>query len=309
MAGEGIIESLNHTIENLITNWWEADPPLFTGSVPNIDFSFNDPRKEWVSKLDIPTINIYLYKLTENLGLRNNEWKRVIDQDNRIKREKPKPRINCSYIITAWTKADESTLPDIMTEHRILSEIMAILTSFPVIPREVLHQGLWSQDPDLPTAALLTDDVKSPGEFWNALQNRLAPFIHYVVTLSVDPKEIETDFNPAPMVTSIDMRTGITQNWQKTRSVGYYTIGGRVYSQSPSQGVPHVMVRIDELDMWINTDEQGYFIFRKIPQGKFTFNVLDLSKSPEILGSKIYNVPPKLDVSPIEDIDAYNIEI
>lgn len=223
---------------NLATN----DNPYLDGSQTEyydehkVQFSTAVPTKDWLQTLESPTINIYLYKVTENTALRNNEWVKEVDPETgKITRKKPNTRINCSYIITAWARDNTHTsasnfVSDVDVQHKILSEAMSILTSYDSIPEECWSDEMKEECKHRslpPTAALLSDDVKSPGEFWSALDNKLAPFLHYVVTVAVPPKENKAQKVATP-VSSIDLRTNRIGCSIEPQLPGYYAIGGQV---------------------------------------------------------------------------------
>lgn len=221
----------------MILDKWESESAGLNieGARPEdaIDFSFDPPTNDWAKSLSKPTINIYLYKITENCALRSNEWKKVVDPETgKVTRQKPKTRINCSYVITAWVNDGDNTnfKPHVLQQHKILSETMAILTTYDAIPKECWSEEMKEegQDKGLPSAALLTDDVKSPGEFWSALDNKLAPFLHYVVTVSVTPKTNDTPKDATP-VHEIDFRSKLgTDNLMDGENIGRYLISGSV---------------------------------------------------------------------------------
>lgn len=239
-----ILQSVSKTIRKMIEDKWDSgttglylESEAVTGQT-KIKFSTDLPSGDWAKEITDPTINVYLYKVTENTALRSNEWRKEVDSaTGRVVRKKPKTRINCSYIITAWKGKivenptnTQSFTPDVEIQHKILSEVMSILTSYDSIPSECWVEEMKSseQKAELPTAALLSDDVKSPGEFWSALENKLAPFLHYVVTVAVTPKENRAQKDATP-VSEIGLRSQRdVGNEISTTDIGYYTIGGQI---------------------------------------------------------------------------------
>ena len=85
-------------------------------------------------QLSKPTVNIFLYDLREAERLRTSEWS-AMTKDGRTFEGRPPMVMECSYAVTAWTQAVED-------EHRLLSQVLAILYAYPEIPQEALNGRL-----------------------------------------------------------------------------------------------------------------------------------------------------------------------
>ncbi|MBD2037650.1 DUF4255 domain-containing protein [Leptolyngbya sp. FACHB-321] len=144
-----------------------------------IDIKFETPTSEWENKLTKPTINLFLYDIRENLGLRSNESSFV--RNGAIGTETRAPvRIDCTYLITIWTK-------DIADEHRLLGTLLKVLLRYPTLPPEVLQGEMVSQS--LPLRSWIAQPDRTPNvwDFWGPLDGRLKAGISCVVTLAAEP--------------------------------------------------------------------------------------------------------------------------
>jgi hypothetical protein len=148
------------------------------------------------------TVNFFLYDIRENLELRSNEWQIERQSNGVVNRKLPLVRVDCSYLVTAWSG-------DVESEHSLLGEVMKVLLRYPTLPEGVLQGSLSGQEPPLPTCSLQPARLQSLGEFWQALGGKPKATLHYTVTISVDPyKSVEE-----PLVTDVQsrLRAGLDQ--------------------------------------------------------------------------------------------------
>ena len=92
-------------------------------------------------------------------------------------------RVDCSYLITAWPSS--GTPNAVQDEHHLISEAMAALLRYPVLPRALLQGALADQDLPPPVAALQAGSLQSMGEFWQALGGKPKVALHYTATIAV----------------------------------------------------------------------------------------------------------------------------
>ena len=156
-----------------------------------VNISFRAPDRSFPNKVTPPAINLFLYDIRENLELRSNE--QMMERTGNGKKAKilpPPVRVDCSYLITAWSDADDSA----REEHRFLGEVMRTLLRFPQLPREHLRGELANQALPVPTAVLHPGRLQSLGEFWQALEGQPRTALNYTITIAVQPAEaVETD--------------------------------------------------------------------------------------------------------------------
>jgi len=183
-----MIDQLDKTLENLLKRELSQD------LVSQVKISFATPDDAFLKELDqSKAIDLFLYDIRENRELRTNEWHVERKAGNMATKKRAPVRVDCSYLVTAWGKDP----PD---EHHLLREVMVVLLRHPILPREVLHDGLKVQDPAMPAATLQPGRLQSMGEFWQALGGKPKAALHYTVTVIVDPFEDGGDFR-VPVVT------------------------------------------------------------------------------------------------------------
>lgn len=181
-----MIRDLDATIEELITTRAEPGSELAAA-----DISFEIPDATWRSGLTNLTVNCYLYDVHENLEMRTYEPIVQRDTDNSLLAVRQAPRrINCAYCITAWSTA---TTDAVLEEHRVLSQILRVLLTFPTLPADTLQGSLTDQIPPYPTVVASSDGMKNNPDFWGALDQQLKPSLNYIITLAMMLDEEPTE--------------------------------------------------------------------------------------------------------------------
>ena len=102
--------------------------------------------------------------------------------NGRILRHKAPIRIDCSYLITAWSSA---TNP-IEDEHRLLGEVMKVLLRYRQLPDDVLQGELVGLLPPVRARVVRQGYLQSLGEFWQAMGGKPKASLHYTLTVSAD---------------------------------------------------------------------------------------------------------------------------
>ena len=143
---------------------------FLTEQVPDLtdpgQIRFKPPDEAWriyVSGLQVNALNIYLVDLRENRKLRSNERSRSVD--NGMVSEEPAPtRIDCHYLITAWSPVDPGpALEPTLDEHALLYQVTAALkNNEPLNPSRIYPADSVAlnavpeliREADLPTAVL-----------------------------------------------------------------------------------------------------------------------------------------------------------
>jgi hypothetical protein len=186
-----MIQDLDKTIEELVGQNIASDL-----APPSLTISFNRPDETFKS---YPAVNFFLYEVVENLGLRSSRM-RVSSGDPQdgtgFYKNYPPARVNFSYLVTAWSKSD-----DPVDEHYILGETMKTLLIYRTIPEDVLQGTLEGLQPLPVTSALQAGNIKSPGEFWQAMGGKPRPALNYTVTMDVDVFETKE----IPLVQDLDI--------------------------------------------------------------------------------------------------------
>jgi hypothetical protein len=100
------------------------------------------------------------------------------DGEGRPQRQRPRPRVDCRYLISAWTS-------DVRDEHALLGSVLAAVLPRSELGVEHLARG-YAEIRPLPTLKVASagDDDKS--DFWSALGGQLKPGLDLLVTATVD---------------------------------------------------------------------------------------------------------------------------
>jgi len=249
------------------------DPGLAT-SFPELaaaQISFDRPGDQFNPQQT--TVDLFLYDVRENVDLRNNEP--IVERQNgQVITHRPALRMACSYLVTAWPVGGEEVT---LQEHRLLSQVLQVLSRYPTIPPTIppdyLQGGLRGQEPPLPMVTALVDPQKNLSEFWTALGNKLRPSLTVTVTISMDVLTPET----APMVITEHVRLG-----ERTLAEGekikpetleeFFRISGRV-TGAGNMPVEAATVTLVGRGLSGTTNAEGRYTLSMIASGAYTLRV------------------------------------
>lgn len=159
----------------------------------DIDILFETPTKEWASRRNTPTIDVFLYDIREDVGRREEGVIDVRNEEGKVvDRRRPPRYYKLSYLVTAWTQRPED-------EHRLLSACMALFLKHGELPKELLVGSL--KDMNLlimVNIALPPPQDRSISDIWTALGGELKPSLELVV---VAPLETYFPIHVGPMLT------------------------------------------------------------------------------------------------------------
>ncbi len=158
-----------------------------------IEIVLDAPTKEWSSRRNAPTLNVYLYDIREDV--RRRERGAIAVRDDRgvvLKRRQPPRWFRLSYLVTAWTKRPQD-------EHRLLSAVLATLLPREVLPPSELTGSLAELGLTIPlTVAGLHTEARSLADIWSALGGELKPSLDVVITA---PFPAFPEYDAGPPVT------------------------------------------------------------------------------------------------------------
>jgi Pvc16 N-terminal domain/Carboxypeptidase regulatory-like domain len=271
-----------HHLDNLLRHLFLAQIAEITSEG---QVGFQPPDEEWrghVTNLPQNALNVYLVDLRENRQLRSNE--RVRAFQNGIVSETPAPRrVDCQYLITAWSPADFTpAVEPTLDEHALLAEVTGVLMRHEsLIPREVYAPDPLPAtfppevaDAELPTAVLPVEGFAKLAEFWGAMgaNHRWKPAVYLVVTI---PVLLRAEI-AGPMVTT--RVTEYRQTGKPETAEVWIQIGGHVLSSplppdNTSQPVHGAWVRLETLTgealQTTETDPAGRFTFGALRGGRY----------------------------------------
>src|SRR2546427_6502661 len=150
------------------------------------DIAFDAPNKEWSSRRNTPTVDLYLYDIREDLEQREVMWEdiRGDSRDSRLitERRPPPRRFKLSYLVTAWTQRPWDQDP-------LLSALLACFLRNPTIPADALSGELaQARQPILLNIALPPPQDRSISDVWSALGGELKPSLDLIVNAPFEVK-------------------------------------------------------------------------------------------------------------------------
>jgi hypothetical protein len=150
------------------------------------DIAFDAPNKEWSSRRNTPTVDLYLYDIREDLEQREVMWEdiRGNSHDARLitERRPPPRRFKLSYLVTAWTQRPED-------EHRLLSSLLGCFLRNQTMPADVLSGTLvQARMPITLNIAMPPPQDRSISDVWSALGGELKASLDLVVNAPFEVK-------------------------------------------------------------------------------------------------------------------------
>src|SRR5438132_7414846 len=147
------------------------------------DIAFDAPTKEWSSRRNTPTVDLYLYDIREDVERREVMWEDVKDDKGRVTERRPPPRrFKLSYLVTAWTQRPED-------EHRLLSAVLSCFLPLESLPGDVLRGEVADQpDPLRVTIGLPLPADRAISDVWSALGGELKASLDLIVTAPFDTR-------------------------------------------------------------------------------------------------------------------------
>jgi hypothetical protein len=171
-----MLNDLDASLKELLKQELPAD------LVGQVAISFESPDAQ--AGQDANAINLFLYDVRENWELRSNEWQ-IERKNSRVTQTPPSARVDCSYLITAWSKIPDGQQGKADQEHLILGEVMKVLLRHRQLPAGVLQGELQGQEPPVRAKPLQASQLQSLGEFWQAMGSKPKAMLNYTVTISV----------------------------------------------------------------------------------------------------------------------------
>lgn len=284
-----MIHDLDTTIQNL----------LLANMPSKVEVKFDQPVKNW-TQATRPILNLYLFDVRENNVLRAHQWQPAgappANGANRRHGKQRTPfRFDCHYLLTAWAEK-------ISDQHRLLSEATAVLLQYPLIPTEylagTLHPDRFENPVEIPAHVGSHDKLTNPAELWSALDNQIRPAISYVVTIPLNPWDVELLSPPVRTkhLTLYDLR-------QPETAVFHTEIGGQISSETALPPDLYVTIANEQWQHRAEVDGDGRYRLRAINPGAYTLTAW-LPTGPQAarkLGARPIVVPPTVRILALAD--------
>ncbi len=219
-----------------------------------VDIAFDAPAREWSSKLTNPTVDLFLYDLRE-AGERAEMSQTERRSNGQATLTAPPLHLELSYAVTAWTKAVED-------EHRLLSQVLAILYSYRQLPGEVL-EGLVDGGSSVEGAETSVGRPREEkSDFWTSIGGQYKASIDYVVHITV---QSGVSAARGPEVRTQTIRTGTVAGRPGTM-VELHRLGGTL-KDSAGTPIADAWVILPETGRWTVTNREGRFTVERLEAG------------------------------------------
>jgi hypothetical protein len=219
-----------------------------------VDIAFDAPASDWSAKLTNPTVNLFLYDLRENAAEADVTTRNLRVNGASIAAPPPM-RLEVTYSVTAWTKA-------VQDEHRLLSQVLAVLFSHVSLPADLLVGRLASAS----LLRAIETEVGRPKEekadFWTSIGGRYKASIDYAVKLEV---ESGLTFTRGPDVRTQTVNHGIQDGPRRTFEE-LQRFGG-VVRDAAGEPVANAWVALPDLGRFASTNQEGQFTFDRMRAG------------------------------------------
>ncbi|MDI7274903.1 MAG: Pvc16 family protein [Anaerolineae bacterium] len=261
-----MISDLDEVLRRLLIR----ELPIRNGEV-NVEFQ--QPKREWSSRLSRPTLNLFLYHMSENTTLRQPEWEIRRNGDGTSTRRRTPVRMDLHYMITAWAAEPED-------EHRLLTRTLMALFRTATLPDDLLPSTFKDQPVPIPIRVADPEFLRNPADLWNALDNELRPAISCLVTLALNPYQefvgplVRTRELRFGQATGLPLRAGLAE---PERAQELWAVGGRLQGKGPFEGVSLTLV---ERGLSVSVQPDGRYTIGNLEAGSYTLEVSAEGRKP-----------------------------
>jgi hypothetical protein len=247
-AGTMILADLDEVLRELL------ERELAARGLVGVTVTFDAPSRERTAQWPSPAVDLFLYDLREAPGVRDRSW-HPANVDGRAMLQRAPLRLACTYAITAWA-------PTVLDEHRLLSQVIAILCAYPQLPIELLPASLLVGEPPQPLVAEVadvSDDARA--EFWTAMGAQYKVSLQYRVTVLCDPR-LSAPRGPAVRTEAMSTQAGLDGGARESS----FSVAGQVNDER-GRGLEGVAVSVPALGLACVSGEGGRFVLTAMPAG------------------------------------------
>ena len=274
-----MISDVDEALRNLILD-------SLTVSRQNVDIKYDLPSRDWASRLNRPTINLFLFDIRENLRLRGAEQARQFPLPNgKVEVRRNPVRIDLRYLLTAWTKDPED-------EHLLLSDALYTRLRNPVIPDKYASEQMKKQQFQTILDAAVYQPEHGPTEkateIWGVIGNDIHAGFIVTVTITVDPYEPLV----FPQVSSVERNLGQTspEGGRAIVEAGAEKFNEGFYIKTDKYEPSTLTVVLAERNAVLSVDENYRVKLPTLPAGKYHLDVLYRGK---VLKHQPIEIPAK----------------
>jgi Pvc16 N-terminal domain/Carboxypeptidase regulatory-like domain len=219
-----------------------------------VEIAFDAPATDWSAKLTNPTVNLFLYDLRENIAQADTTPRDIRVNGNTFTAPPPL-RLEVTYSVTAWTKAVED-------EHRLLSQVLAILFSHVQIPADLLEGRLAAASQLRAIETEVGRPKEEKADFWTSIGGRYKASIDYAIKLEV---ESGLSFSRGPDVRTQTVRMNLSD--APRRLMEELQRFGGVVHDADGNPVADAWVVLPDLGRFTSSNREGQFVFDGVRPG------------------------------------------
>src|SRR5215210_1632947 len=219
-----------------------------------IEIAFDAPTREWSGQLSAPAVNLFLYDMRESEEERPSGWTKQRIGDEFV--EGPPPMVmEVSYAITAWAQAVED-------EHRLLSQVLAVLNAYPHLPEDALNGRLRNGSQAMSIKTKVGQAKGDKADFWTAVGGQFKASLDYVVRLTVESGVRRK----VPQVRTQTVRTRLLD--APARAVVEMHRAGGTVAGGDGEPLADVWIALPDSGQFASSDADGRFRFDRLTPGR-----------------------------------------
>ena len=243
-----MLADLDETLRGMLKS--ELERHGFEG----IEIAFDAPTREWSGQLSAPAVSLFLYDMRESEEDRPSGWTKQRVGDEFV--EAPPPLVmEVSYAITAWAQAVED-------EHRLLSQVLAVLSAYPHLPEEALNGRLRNGSQSMAIKTKIGQAKGDKADFWTAVGGQYKVSLDYVVRLTVESGVRRK----VPQVRTQTIRTRLLD--APPRAVVEMHRAGGTVADGDGEPLKDVWIALPDAGIFASSDAGGRFRFDRLAPGR-----------------------------------------
>lgn len=261
-----MIDDLDEALRDLLIR----DMPI---SSNEIDIAFDQPTRDWASRLSRPTLNIFMHDVRENNKLRTQQpyLSSTVSGVSATMSASP-VRLDVHYMVTAWAN-------DPSDEHRLLGRMLMVLYRYKALPEEFQYGVLDEQEYEILMKVAQYDQRDVRREIWSMLDNEMRPIVDLTMTLAIEPyadwtvplvRETSVSFGQMDPYGLNNSNNGNLNSSGLVIGDQFHSVTGMVHSTFPLE---HLSVQLQELAVPVTVAPNGRYSIMNLRPGSYTLEV------------------------------------
>lgn len=284
-----MIDELDDALRDLLIR----DMPINNNEV---DIAFDQPTRDWTSRLSRPTLNLFMHDVRENNKLRTQQPYLGSTGNGVTATMSASPvRLDVHYMVTAWAN-------DPGDEHRLLGRMLMVLYRYKALPEEFQYGTLSDQEYEILMKVAQYDQRDIRREIWSMLDNEMRPIVDLTLTLAIEPYADWT----VPLVRQTEISFGQMDPFGLNNGSGgnlnssglvigdqFYSVTGMVHSTFPLE---HLSVQLLELAVPVTVAPNGRYSIMNLRAGSYTLEVWTGQDEPTQHPIEVPSNPAEYDI-------------